>query len=163
MWPQLLYDLVCTARFLRGKEGIVENPIVLFSVFVIDSKQIHRGIQHFQHPVAPLNALCSFFNIISGQIGSCSIDGIKEFIHTCPIFQPELCLHLVDYYFQAIGGIPISPKKFIGIMKARPALSMRRAPLRGAGPGGAKKPLVRRPVLRYSVVARQIVAERRAL
>ena len=72
--PQGLDDFLNIFELLGREEGVVQQPVICLTVFVLGTQQFDCGIQQLKHFVAAFNALGMMLNVTSGQIGAGQID-----------------------------------------------------------------------------------------
>ena len=58
MGAEEVYDLLRVFIFLRAQEAVIEDPVVVFAVFVLGSQEFVDGIHQFEHLIAAFDALC---------------------------------------------------------------------------------------------------------
>lgn len=68
MGPQLLYDLFHILQLLRGKECIVQKPVIGLLVLVLIPEQFDGTVKQLYHPVAALYALGMVLNITPDKV-----------------------------------------------------------------------------------------------
>ena len=62
MGTEILYDFLHIPQLLRGKERVIQQPVIALPVLVFGTEQVDGGVQKFQHPVAPFNAFGVMFD-----------------------------------------------------------------------------------------------------
>ena len=61
-------------ELLRREEGVVQQPVICLTVFVLGTQQFDCGIQQLEHFVAAFNAFGMMLDVASGQISASQID-----------------------------------------------------------------------------------------
>ena len=61
-------------ELLRREEGVVQQPVICLTVFVLGTQQFDCGIQQLEHFVAAFNAFGMVLDVTSGQISASQID-----------------------------------------------------------------------------------------
>ena len=73
---QLLNDFIRTPVLLGGEKAVIEQPVIIFSVFMLSSEQLHRCFHQLQHFMAAFNALCVLLNPGICKVHAGEVDGL---------------------------------------------------------------------------------------
>ena len=62
MRAQFLYNLFHIPQLLWREEGVIQQPVITFSILVFGTKQVDRSIQELQHPMASFDTFGMVFD-----------------------------------------------------------------------------------------------------
>ena len=74
MRSQGLDNFLNIFELLRREEGVVQQPVICLTVFVLGTQQFDCRIQQLEHFVAAFNAFGMMLDVASGQISASQID-----------------------------------------------------------------------------------------